>query len=155
MSYAMLPRRLGAAGADMLLLGVICFGMYWAMRMSDPPRTSWVVIFASLLGILVIVELLIGWTPGKQLNGLQIQARDGKRPTLVARIIRGIVRLLPLGMFLPALFVRNELLSLTIWGISLTVVCCYVCTAYLTLMRSGVTPFDAAAGTMVIDRKGS
>ena len=65
-------------------------------------------------------------------------------------LIRGLVRLLPVMIFLTSLLVADNIVSLLIWSISLAMVICYLTTCYLTLLRRGRTLFDLTAGTVAI-----
>jgi len=147
-----LAKRATAAVIDMAIIGVLCLALLWAMRLSDPPRVMIARMIGAALALIAAVEMLLGWTLGKQVSGLVVRRRTGGRASIVALISRGIVRLLPVALFLPALFTRDPMASLLWWGISMTLACCYVATAYLTLMRSQTTPFDSASGTVVVDR---
>ena len=152
-TVAPLARRANAAVVDMVVVGLPCFGLLWSMRHLETPRRQVALACATVLAGLLLIEMLSGWTPGKATARLTVRREDGRRPPLWAKAIRFITRELPVGIFIPCLFVRNELLSLALWGISLTVVCCYVCAAYMLLMRSDRTPFDSAAGTVVVEAR--
>jgi len=152
-----LTKRANAAVIDMAVVGVICFGFQWSMRLSDPPRHNAGVVFGVLLGSLLLIEVLTGRTVGKQMCSLAVQTKSGARPPVYALFVRGTVRELPVFVFLPSVYIQNGLTSLLIWGISLTLICCYVATAYLTLVRVERSPFDLVGKTVVIDvrREGS
>src|SRR4051812_39570806 len=143
---SVLATRATAAVVDMTLVGLICFGVQWAIRLADPPKRTAALVFAAGLGLLLLIEMLTGWSLGKAVAGLSVRGRMG----VASLVIRAIVRWVPVLIFLPSIFVQNGLLSLLIWGIALTLVCCYVATAYLTLVRSGKSPFDMAGRTEVV-----
>jgi hypothetical protein len=100
----------------------------------------------------MLLELLTGFTLGKLFFHLSIRRfRDpSQSPPLWSLLLRGLVRLLPVLIFLPALLVADNMLTLLIWSISLAMVLCYLTTCYLILMRKGRTLFDLAAGTVAI-----
>jgi len=150
LQVAPLAQRANAAAVDMALVGVICFGLEWAMRVTEPHRVKFAIVCAATLAGVAGAELFFGWTVGKSLSGLALRTSASKRPPVYRAMLRGFVRLLPVIVFLSSLFVRSDMLALLLWGISLTAVCCYICTAYLTLVRSGVTPFDMAANSVVV-----
>jgi hypothetical protein len=146
---ASLAQRANAAAIDMALVGLLCFGLEWAMRVSEYPMTMLAIVCGAALAGIFVVELFSGWTLGKFLHGLTIRGSDNRDHGFVRVIIRAVVRWPPVLIFLPSMFVAGDMLALLLWGISLTAVSCYVCPAYLTLVRSGVTPFDMAANSAV------
>jgi hypothetical protein len=149
---APLAKRATAAVIDMALIGVLCFALLWATRLSEPPRVQIARTLGAVLGLVAGIEMLSGWSAGKHSSRLIVRNNRGIRASMIALIIRGIVRWLPVALFLPALVARDNLMSLVWWGISMTAACCYVATAYLTLMRSQTTPFDTASGTVVTEK---
>jgi uncharacterized RDD family membrane protein YckC len=150
LEVAPLLKRANAAVVDMSVVGVVCFGLLWTLQYVEPPQTRAATPFWIALGVLVLVELLFGWTAGKAMTRLLIRRENGQRAPILALAIRAIVRELPVLIFLACLFVKDRMLSLSIWGISLLLVCCYVCAVYILLFRNGKTPFDLAAGTVVV-----
>jgi hypothetical protein len=149
-SLAQLPRRANAAVIDMSAIGLLCFGVQGALQLSDPPRRTAGAICMAALGVLVLIEMVTGWTIGKQLAGLSVRTPSGRRPPLYALVVRALPREFPVAVFLPSVFAQNGLISLLIWGISLTLVCCYIVTTYLLLVRIQKSPFDLIALTAVV-----
>jgi uncharacterized RDD family membrane protein YckC len=149
LTVAPLPKRANAAIVDMAFVGIWCFGLEWTIRIADPPKWQLAIVFGAVLAVTVVVEMLTGQTAGKLIAGLSVRNPCGDRPTIYTRVIRTLVRWFPVAVFLPSLFIKNGLTSLIIWGVSLTLVCCYVSIAYLTLMRTDKTFFDMAARTVV------
>jgi hypothetical protein len=147
---APLVQRANAAAIDMALIGLFCFGLEWSMRVAEHRMTTLAIVCGAILAVVAAIEMLSGWTIGKSFYGLSIRTGGNVRPAAYRVILRGLVRWLPVFIFLPSLFLANDMLALLLWGISLTAVCCYICMAYLTLVRSGVTPFDMAADAALI-----
>jgi RDD family len=144
-----LPKRATAALIDMVVVGLLCFGLEWAVRIAEPPRRHGAFSCGVLLALLILVEMLTGWTIGKIFARLSIRRGDGSRAPIYSLVIRAIARDLPIAIFIASLCVADDMLSLVLWGISLSVVCLYIAAAYLVLVRIGRTPFDSAAGTVV------
>lgn len=58
---------------------------------------NWIVVPALLIYFLYhpLLEILLqGYTPGKQMVGVQILSKDGKRPSVTALLIRNLLRLI-------------------------------------------------------------
>src|SRR4051812_10427583 len=147
-----LAKRATAAVIDMSIIGVLCLVLLWAMGLAEPPRINVARVAAALLGLIAAAEMFTGRTVGKSFSGLMVRARTGTRASMPALVVRGVVRLLPVALFLPALFARSPMTNLLWWGGSMTLACCYVATAYLTLMRTQTTPFDSASGTLTFEK---
>ena len=65
-------------------------------------------------------------------------------------LIRGLVRLLPVGVFLAALFFTEPAAYFLLCFAAFVLVVCDVPACYITLVRTARTPFDLAAGTKVV-----
>jgi hypothetical protein len=144
--------RAKAAFFDMCIVGALCATLMWSQLVSSAhhPALNW--IAGILLAAAMLLELLTGLTLGKLFFHLSLRrfVNPTQSPPLWSLLLRGLIRLLPVLIFLPALLVTDNMLTLLIWLISLAMVICYLTTCYLTLLRRGRTLFDLAAGTVAI-----
>lgn len=142
-----MPRRLTAAGIDVVLVTLCCLPF---LRSPDAPLhyTRLSTIAAVLLAVYAAVEIFTGITPGKLLSGLTVR-RDAGRPGVLSKVMRGLVRLLPVGVFLLSLVASQEMVVLTIYAATFTVVSLQVIANYYLLMRARLSLYDAVAGTRV------
>jgi hypothetical protein len=151
-TFAVIAARANAAAVDMGIVGVLCAMLMWAVLLANAhhPTLDWIAGIS--LAAVMLLELLTGLTLGKRLFHLSIRRfqNPSQTPPLWSLLIRGMVRLLPVMIFLISLLVADNLISLLIWSISLAMVICYLATCYLILMRRGRTLFDLAAGTVAI-----
>jgi len=152
---ALLERGALAAAVDAAVVSLCGLGLFVSfspLSASHNPRV-WAPS-AVVLGLFVAVELFTGATFGKRLAGLTLRRPDGARPSIWALILRGCVRLLPVAIFLAGVAMSDELASGIACIVAAIMSLCYVVVAYLLLMRTGRTPFDAIAGT-VLTRRGA
>jgi hypothetical protein len=150
----MIAARANAAAIDMGIVGALCATLLWSRLLSSASHPALNCIAGSLLAAVMLLELRTGLTPGKFLFHLSIRRfRDSSQfPQLRSLLVRGLVRLFPVMIFLPAIATADAIISLLIWSISIAMILCYLPTCYLILMRQGRTLFDTAAGTIVIHR---
>jgi uncharacterized RDD family membrane protein YckC len=146
-----LERRLYAAMIDMVVVGVCCGALFLSFNpvFGSPHRWIWTPA-AIVLALVALAEIISGITPGKRLSGLTLRTRDGLRPPIWAFMLRGVVRLLPIAIFLLTLRTADRMTWMFILQILIVVVGCYLTVCYMTLWRRGTTMFDAVAGTMVV-----
>ena len=155
-----LERRLGAAVWDLCILSACFIGVVWAF---GPPARGgkaapgvyaphpWVGgPAAAALVLYAAAEMLTGLTPGKWLLRLAVRRKDGSRASAGALAVRGLLRLLPVGLLLLGQLMPDPVTSLWICGLTLAALGCYVPGCYILLMKTGRSMFDAAAGTVVV-----
>lgn len=79
------------------------------------------------------------------------RAAQGRLPRLRRVLaVRGLLRLLPVGLLLLGQLMPDPVTSLWICGLTLAALGCYVPGCYILLMKTGRSMFDAAAGTVVV-----
>ena len=146
-----LGRRLVAATVDVAVVGAACLGLFYSFNPFSAARHPevWVPL-AAVLAVVAAVEILTGVTPGKWLTRLVVREPDGNNPALWRLALRGMVRLLPVGVFLPGLFTTDSFTVMAVWGLDFTLVSCYVSACYIATMRTGRTLFDHVAGTVLV-----
>lgn len=149
--YQWLERRLSASGVDMLFYAVCCGALFYCFnalsRVGDP--RIWIPA-AALLGLASALELFAGLTPGKWLFGWSVRLPDGGRPPLWRLMLRGVLKLLPIAIFLASLRTSDPGLQSTLIAIAGTVAMCYFPAYYITLVRRRQNVFDILAGTAVL-----
>jgi uncharacterized RDD family membrane protein YckC len=146
-----LERRVSAAAIDMAVVGLCCGALFLSFNpvFASPHPWIWKPA-AAVLALLAILEILIGVTAGKALTGLTLRTRDGARPALWSRALRGAVRLAPVGVFLLSLRAADQMAWMFIVQALIVIVGCYLTVCYMALWRRGTTMFDAVAGTIVV-----
>ena len=147
---ALLERRALAAAVDAALVSLCGLGLFVSFSPLSSARHLWVwAPSAAVLAGIVALEWFTAATLGKRLAGLALRRPDGGHPPVWALILRGCVRLLPVAIFLLGLAMNDELVSGIACIVAAIMSLCYIVVAYLLLMRTGRTPFDAVAGTVV------
>jgi uncharacterized RDD family membrane protein YckC len=148
-----LTRRVYAAGIDIAIVGLCCGALFLSFNpvFGSPYPRIWRPA-AIVLALFAVVEIVTGITPGKWLTGLALRTRDGQRPPLWWLVLRGIARLLPVGMFLLTLRISDRMTWMLLLQILIVLIGCYLTICYMTLWRRGSTMFDAIAGTTAVRR---
>jgi uncharacterized RDD family membrane protein YckC len=146
-----LARRVYAAGIDIAIVGLCCGALFLSFNPVFGSTHPWIWRPAAVvLAVLAIVEIVTGITPGKRLSGLSLRTPDGKRPALWSIVVRGVVRWVPVGLFLLSLRTDDRMTWMFILQVLIVLIGCYLTICYMTLWRRGTTMFDAIAGTTVI-----
>jgi len=145
-----LERRLLAACCDAAVWGGCWLLLFRSFsRPADERSLPLWGAAATILLLAVGTELLTGLAPGKWLTGLRVCRSDSTPPPISSLLIRGALRLLPLAILLLALPASSTTTHLAAFTTAGTIATCYLCAAYLTFIRRGLSPFDLAAGTEV------
>lgn len=146
----LLERRLTAGAYDTGLISACCISLFLALDPVSQQRHVGIAIpFAVVLALLLLVEALTGRTIGKWSQDLRLRRVDGGAVSLPALLTRTAVKAFPVAIFVLGLGVRNMAASMSLLGVSLMLVLCYIPVCYLMLMRAGHTMFDAASGTVL------
>ena len=146
-----LGRRVYAAGIDMAIVGLCGGALFLSFNPVFGTLHPWIWRPAAVvLALLAIVELSTGITPGKSLSGLTLRTRGGVRPPLWSLVLRGAVRLAPVGVFLLSLRAGDPTVWMFIVQALIVIVGCYLTACYMALWRRGTTMFDAVSGTIVV-----
>ena len=146
-----LGRRMYEAGVDIGLVGLCCGALFLSFNPVFGSQHPWLWRPAAVvLAIAAAVEIFSGVTPGKWTMALSLRTRDGRRPPIWSLMLRGVVRLAPVGVFLLSLRATDQMAWMFVVQILIVLVGCYLTVCYMTLWRRGSTMFDAVAGTMAV-----
>jgi uncharacterized RDD family membrane protein YckC len=121
-----LQRRLSAAAIDAGIVAACCSALLAStgpLAVLASPTMRW--LSGVVLGVYAAVEILTGRTPGKLLLKIRLVNSSGGAPQAFSVVGRGLIRLLPVSIFVLSLLVADPIVSLLLWCISLTLVCCY------------------------------
>lgn len=146
-----LDRRIYAAAVDLLIVlaASAAIGLSVNPINPSPVRAVWLSALV-VLAMYSIVELFTGRSIGKRLFGFTLTCTDGGQPTLAQFVVRGIIRLFPVAMMLGASLIRSIDFYYFAAVVTFILAACYFPACYISIMRRGVTIFDALAGTRVV-----
>ena len=146
-----LERRMYAAGIDVALIGLCCGALFLSFNpvFGSPHPWLWRPA-AVVLAVIAGVEIFSGVTPGKWMAELSLRMRDGRRPHLGSLVLRGVMRLAPVGVFLLSLRAADRMVWMLVLQVLIVLIGCYLTVCYMTLWRRGSTMFDAVAGTVAV-----
>ena len=137
-------RRFLAATVDVIIISICCTLLLLAkwLLVEDSKivkGAAWGVISICAAG-----EIVSGMTIGKWMFGLRLSRRFG-----LPVIIRGVVRLAPVGIFLVSLFTDDLPVAMVLWCAAGAIVLMYIVACYVLLMRRGTTLFDVAGAKVI------
>lgn len=151
---ALLERRLSAAGIDIAIVMACGAGIAFSFNPFMDARTGavWMIAAVVLCGVMLL-ELLTGITPGKNLLKLHLLRSDGRRLAIGQCILRGTVRLFPVFLLLASTWVTSMEAYFVLAAFTFIVASAYFPACYITIMRTGRTIFDLIAGTRLVRRR--
>ncbi len=149
----MLKRRVTAVEVDLAIVGVLGVALLLSTgQLAVLPGWVWST-GAWTLGIIGVIECLTGWTLGRQIAQLRLRAHpSGAKPFWPLVVLRGVVRQLPVFVFILGTSTYANDIGPLVLFIAVTIAVLYFSMCYIALFRTGRTIFDFIGGTELVGK---